>query len=110
MVRWGHLIILKFFRQKVKEGRMDGCTNAPSCVCYDQREDYSRGSTWDIYMLTGRLFLVGDLNYNLRIDVGDLEILKSNFGKTGHPLVGDNNRDGRVDIFDFNILVEMWRK
>ncbi len=51
----------------------------------------------------------GDLNNDRKIDVIDLGILLSSWGRTDKP-PADLNQDGRVDIVDLGILLSLWGK
>jgi hypothetical protein len=51
---------LNIFSNEGYMGKLDGCTSANGCKCYNQAEDISRGSTWGIYKLNGS-FTAGDL-------------------------------------------------
>lgn len=47
----------------------------------------------------------GDANYNGIVNFDDLNIVLSNFSKTGVGIPGDLNFDGRVDFLDLNIVL-----
>ncbi len=49
-----------------------------------------------------------DLNGDLRIDFGDLAILKSVFFSSGPNIDADFNSDGRVDFADLAIMKSMF--
>lgn len=48
----------------------------------------------------------GDLNSDNKVNITDLSILLSNWGKTGVP--ADLNNSGKVDITDMSILLSSW--
>lgn len=50
---------------------------------------------------------LGDLNSDGKVDVIDLGVFLSNWGKTTKP-PADFNRDGRVDVVDLGILLSNW--
>lgn len=50
----------------------------------------------------------GDLNNDSSVNIFDLSILLSNWGKTGSNLTGDINTDSKVDVFDMSILLSKW--
>jgi hypothetical protein len=49
-----------------------------------------------------------DLNADTQVNVLDLSILLSNYGKSGTGLKGDINADGAVNISDMSILLSSW--
>lgn len=51
----------------------------------------------------------GDLNGDGKVNITDLSILLTNWGKTGIPASqGDINSNGKVDITDLSILLSKW--
>src|SRR5664279_1876043 len=50
--------------------------------------------------------LVGDLNNDNVVNVFDLSVLLTNWGKAGVP--ADLNNSGSVDVFDLSILLSNW--
>jgi len=51
----------------------------------------------------------GDLNNDGKVNITDLSILLTNWGKTGAtPAQGDVNGSGKVDITDLSILLSRW--
>ncbi len=53
----------------------------------------------------GQPSIVGDLNSDGKVNIFDLSILLSNYGRSGR---GDLNSDGKVDIFDLSILLSRY--
>ena len=50
--------------------------------------------------------LLGDANYDGKVDINDLTIVLANFGQTGTTWSqGDFNADGKVDINDLTIVL-----
>jgi hypothetical protein len=50
----------------------------------------------------------GDLNNDGKVNITDLSILLTNWGKTGTGINGDINSSGKVDITDLSILLSKW--
>ncbi len=54
--------------------------------------------------------LPGDINKDSKVDIFDLSVLLSNFGKTTAGVPGDVNGDNTVNIFDLSILLTNFGK
>jgi hypothetical protein len=52
----------------------------------------------------------GDLNNDGKVNISDLSILLSNWGKTGATVTGDINKDGKVNISDLSTLLSNWTR
>jgi len=64
---------------------------------------------WHAYDLPARLpLLVGDLNGDGRVSVGDLSILGAHWGQPATWHEGDLNGDWTVDVSDVSILSARW--
>lgn len=50
--------------------------------------------------------LTGDLNVDKKVDIFDLNLVLSNFGKTNCPEDGDADNNCVVDIFDYNLILK----
>jgi len=59
--------------------------------------------------LKSRFFTGADLNGDGKIDLTDLGILASNYGKVGPGLRGDLNGDGKVDAADIKLFEELYK-
>lgn len=58
------------------------------------------------------VFIPGDLNQDLAVNIFDYNLLIADFGKTGTPgfIQADIDKNGEVDIFDYNVLLANFGK
>jgi hypothetical protein len=67
--------------------------------------------TYLIFFSKAATSLTADFNSDNKVDIFDLSILSSNWGKTGATkAMGDANGDGSVNIFDLSALANEWGK
>jgi hypothetical protein len=67
--------------------------------------------TYLIFFSKAATTLSADFNSDNKVDIFDLSILSSNWGKTGiTKATGDANGDGSVNIFDLSALANEWGK
>ncbi len=73
-------------------------------AAYDAAGNTSVQST----SVTTTLFLPGDVNSDTKVNIYDLSILLSNYGKPGGAAQGDIDGNGIVDILDLSTLLTNW--
>ena len=72
--------------------------------CHARRRNYDRRGSLDAHTLHGAL--AGDANLDGTVDINDLTIVLTNFGRSGMAWnEGDFNGNGNVDVNDLTIVL-----